>query len=348
MKKILFMLMMLFSIITVNAQVAIEEPKAFDNIYAGITGGATTPMNFNSVFPLNSLAGVKIGKELTPIFGIEGEGQAFFNDNNVGRWTSTFVKGTVVGLNGTVNLSNLIAGYQGTPRFFEVKTNTGLAWLHYWDVKANDLLAKAGIDFAFNVGTRKQHTFTVTPAVYWNLTGGDKKIAFNKNLAQIGLFASYTYHFKTSNGTHHFKSYDVGAMISEIDRLNEELAKKPKEVEVIKYVDRVVNNTYNAPVTNGVQINALTPAYVFFAQNSAVLTNEAKEILDAVPAGITYDIYGYASPEGPKNFNDKLSEARAKAVAEYLNKRNINTNEVKGCGVAFGEATGRVAIVKAK
>lgn len=334
-------MMTLFSFITANAQTAIEESKLFDNVYVGATVGVTSPMNFNSVFPLNAVAGIKVGKDLTPVVGVEIEGQAFFNDNNVGRWTSTFVKGTNVGANAVINISNLVGGYKGAPRTFELKTNTGLSWLHYLNGSSNDMLAKTGIDFSFNIGKQKQHTITVTPAVYWNLTGGDKKIAFNKNLAQVGVFASYVYHFKTSNGTHSFKSYDVGAMIGEINRLNEELAKKPKEVEVVKYVDRVVNNNYNGNVNNIIE----NPHYVFFAQNSAELTDEAKKVLDTVPAG-TYNIYGYASPEGPKTFNDELSERRAKAVSEYLVKRDISVNEVKGYGTAFGDATGRVVVVK--
>ena len=72
----------------------------------------------------------------------------------------------------------------------------------------------------------------VNPGVYWGLNEAGN-IKFNKNYAQLGVMVGYTYHFKTSNGTHYFKTYDVGAMTDEISRLNEELAKKSKEVEVI-------------------------------------------------------------------------------------------------------------------
>ena len=133
MKKFIISLVVLFATVTgANAQIATENAKILDNTYVGIEAGVATPLNFNSVFPLNTIAGAKIGKELTPVFGAEVEGQAFFNNNNFQDWTNTFVKGTHVGLNGTINLNNLFAGYKGTPSFLEFKTNTGIGWLHYW------------------------------------------------------------------------------------------------------------------------------------------------------------------------------------------------------------------------
>ena len=126
MKKFLFILVALFTMLSANAQIATENSKLTDNIYVGVGGIFTTPLDFNSVFPLNAGAVLKIGKNITPIFGLEAEGAVLFNDNNFGRWTPTFVKLTNVGLNGTINLDNLFAGYKGTPRTFEVSTNTGL------------------------------------------------------------------------------------------------------------------------------------------------------------------------------------------------------------------------------
>ena len=139
-------------IFSANAQIATENAKLFDNTYVGVEFGATTPLNFNSVFPVNTVAGIKFGKELTPVFGLEVEGLATFGDNvyrygvnnsmlvpidgamNVHKKGSvnTFVKATNVGLNGVINVSNLLFGYQGAPRVFEIKTNTGIGWLHYF------------------------------------------------------------------------------------------------------------------------------------------------------------------------------------------------------------------------
>ena len=372
MKKIIFSLVITFMMIfTANAQVATENAKTFDNTYIGVEVGATTPFNFNSMFPVNPAVGIKFGKEFTPVFALEAEGLTTFGDNAyrygfngsipaIGSFNmhkngsiNTFFKSINLGLNGVVNLTNLFLGYNGSPRAFEIKTNTGLGWNHYFGNyttaypiggyvlagKSNALTAKTAIDLAFNLGAKKAHTITVSPGIYWNLSE-ENAIKFNKNYAQFGVMVGYTYHFKTSNGTHSFKTYDVGAMTDEIGRLNDELAKKPKEVEVIKYVDRVVNNT-----TNNFNAANVTDTYVFFALNSAELDARAKEVLDKVGQNGIYDIVAFASNEGSKDYNLALSQKRADAVKAYLENRGCKINSAVGKGVAFGLTTGRVAVV---
>lgn len=331
MRKILMTFTLILSALFANAQITTENSKIFDNTYVGVEVGASTPLNFNSVFPLNSIAGLKLGKEITPVVGFEVEGQVFFNDNNVGRWTNTFVKGTNVGLNGTLNLSNLFWGYKGTPRVFEVKTNTGLGWLHKWKSGGdNALLAKTALDLDFNVS--KSSTISLSPGVYWNIVDYNAPVRFNKNKAQLTLMASYLYHFKTSNGTRHFKTYDVGAMMDEINYLNDELAKKPKEV--IKYEKTEITKT----ITEVIQKEWV----VQFAQNSSQLSEEAKEVLDNVK-GIV-DIVAYASPEGTKEYNQRLSERRAAVIADYLTKRDIKVRSHRGLG-CLNETSNRIAII---
>ena len=357
---------MFTTMLSANAQIATENSKLFDNTYIGVEIGATTPLNFNSVFPLNTMTGIKFGKELTPVFGFEVEGLATFGDNfyrygvngsiptdgafNIHKNGSvnTFVKTTNVGLNGVINWSNLLCGYQGTPRAFEVKTNTGFGWLHYFGDytpafpvgsyipagKANILTAKTALDLAFNLGNKKAHTITITPGVYWNLNEVGN-IKFNKNYAQLGLMLGYTYHFKTSNGTHAFKTYDVGAMMHEIDYLNEQLAKKPNEVVVEKVVTKEVEKV----------VTTDEGTYVFFAYDDATLDNRAKATLDKLGENGVYDVVAYASSEGSTEYNQRLSERRAAAVADYLTNRGCKVNSWKGCGVQFGTTTGRVAVV---
>ena len=375
---ILTMIIALMMVFSANAQLATENAKLFDNTYVGVEVGATTPLNFNSVFPVNPVAGIKFGKELTPVFGLEVEGLAVFGDNvyrygvnnsmlepidgamNVHKNGSinTFVKATNVGLNGVINWSNLFGGYKGAPRVFELKTNTGLGWMHYFGDfttnivggyvpagKQNVLTAKTAIDLAFNLGKKKAHTFTISPGVYWGLSETGK-IKFNKNYAQFGVMIGYTYHFKTSNGTHYFKTYDVGAMTDEISRLNEELAKKPTEVEVIKYVDRVVINN-NAPATNNLA-DVKTSETVFFAFDSAELDDRAKETLNKLGENGIYVIDAYASSEGNTEYNKALSQRRADAVKEYLEGRGARVDSAVGHGVLFGTTTGRVAVISNK
>jgi hypothetical protein len=332
MKKFLFLMTLLFSsLVSVNAQIATQNSNALDNIYVGVTGGVSTPLDFNSVFPLNVNAGLVIGKEFNPYVGMNIEGLAMFNNNHFDN-AETFVKAVNVGLNGTLNLSNTFAGYKGTPRAVEFGLVAGFGWLHTWEVHANYLTAKTGVDVKFNLGKNKAHTIMLTPAVYWNLNKiGDVK--FNKNHTQLALNVTYVYHFKTSNGTHHFKTYDVGAMTADINdlraRLDECEKREPKIVEKVIIKEVPQKDTTNAVAT------AHSEWGVKFAFNSAELTDDAKATLDKVPAGAEVSLEGFASPEGNAKYNQKLSQKRADAVAKYLTDNGVKVKSSVGKGVPY-------------
>ena len=333
MKKILLMLALFSAVVTANAQTATENSNAFDNVGVGVTAGVSTPLDFNSVFPLNTNVGLKIIKDITPVIGFQIEGLAVLNDNHFSD-LKTAVKATNVGLNGALNLSNFFWGYKGTPRVFEVSAVAGLGWLHTWNTSENSLTAKTGLDLAFNLGKKKVHSLVLTPAVYWNLHKIDA-IQFNKKGAQLALNLSYIYHFKTSNGTHHFKTYDVGAMNNEINYLHGKLDECEKREP--KLVERIVEKKVAVP-TN-------TKWFVQFAQKSAELTAEAKATLDKIGENLVVDVIGTSSPEGDAEFNQRLSEKRAAVVADYLTKRGVKVNSWAGKGVYNGRATNRLAIV---
>ena len=351
MKKILMTFILGLSVLVSNAQIATENAKFLDNTYVTINGGVATPLAFDAVFPVNPTAGIAIGKWLTPEYGVELEGTAWFGSHVYGgtnartnyNFNGSFnaVRGTYIGVNGLINLANLLNGYNGAPRAFEVNTLVGIGWVHgfrpnFGDRYNNHLGAKTGLDFAFNLGNKKAHTISFRPAVLWNLSQPGTRVgslAFNKQGAQLYLGLGYTYHFKTSNSTHAFKTYDVGAMIGEIDRLNSELAKKPKEVEIIKQIETVKT------VKDIIQKQFV----VQFAQNSSVLSDEAKDILDSVKGRVT--VIAYASPEGTKEYNQMLSEKRAAVITDYLNRRDVKVISYRGLG-CINETSNRIGIIE--
>jgi hypothetical protein len=339
---------MAFVAVVGKAQTTVQTAKTFDNVYLGIEGGVSTPLTFDDLFPVNPMATLRLGKRFTPVWGAEVEGTSWFGSRSgyADRFDGTThnaFRGLYVGVNGTTNLTNLFKGYNGTPRGFELSTVVGTGWIHTFtpnnaDKYHNYLGAKTGLDFNFNFGRNKAHTIAFRPAVLWNLSqpgnsGGN--LAFNKKGAELYLGLGYVYHFRTSNGTRHFKLYDVGGLNDEIGRLNAELAKKPKEVvrEVVREV-RVPEFLDNEIV-------------VFFAKGSAELTDEAKAALNKVHGVVS--IYGFASPDGPKSVNDALSNRRAQVVADYLVNlpNHIRINACEGKGVQ-GETSGRVTIVTVK
>jgi len=322
--------MSLLFTLSASAQTAYQESKILDNISIGVVGGATTPLDFNSVFPLNGVAGLKVQKDFTPIIGVNVEGLASFGDNHYGN-ASTVVRSINTGVNGVINFSNLLCGYLGHPRKFEVSTETGFGWLHSWTGHKNYLTAKTGAIASFNIGDA--HSIVVSPAVYWNLSRSGK-LQFNKHNAQLALEVGYVYHFPTSNGTHSFKTYDIAALNSEINSLRAELAKKPtvKEVVTTKEVIREVGS--------GEYV-------VYFAQNSDELTATSMTTLSKIAEGTEVNVIGEASIEGSTEYNQTLSEKRAKVVTDFLTDRGVKVINSTGIG-ATNITSGRVATIVVK
>ena len=206
------------------------------------------------------------------------------------------------------------------------------------------MTAKTGLTFAYNLGKDRAWQLYAEPAILWNLTHGPgDAIQFGRQAAQLGLFVGLNYKFKTSNGTHNFKVWNVGELNDEINSLRDQLNAKPKEVikEVVKEVVKEVPTQVNQTLC----IDNLV--FVTFAQGKYDLTNEAKKALDAVKSGRHVQIVGTASPEGPKDLNDRLSQNRANVVAKYLQGRGVVVDEAKGQGVQ-GVTSNRLAVVYVK
>lgn len=341
MKKIILILFALVSI-SANAQTAIETPKFFDNTYLNLNVGATTPLELNAPFKnLNPTAGLKVGKWFNPIFGADIEGKAWFNSdfgNDPFLSQKNLVEATYVGINGVVNLTNAFLGYKQN-RKFTVSTEVGVGWIHLYNpipsFDHNDFGAKTGLDLAYHFNDK--WALNIEPAVYWDLTrrsnlnpSASQTVQFSKIFAQLSLSAGVTYNFKTSNGTHTFRLYNIESMNNEINSLRDQLAKKPTEIIREITTEKIIykDNKY----------------YVFFAQNSDVLTAEAICELSKIEKGSKVSVIGSASIEGPTAYNLSLSEKRANAVAEFLANRGVVIENCKGIGATNTES-GRVAIV---
>ena len=247
--------------------------------------------------------------------------------------------GTIInpGLNARVNLAN-IYNYNGERKTIEPVLFIGLGYGRHLDetlvdYKKNSSTLRTGVDLTFNVGEKKAWAIVVSPRFAWYDLG-----AYNLSRnTMLEVLAGVTYHFKTSNGTHSFakaKLYNetevsnLNTKINELRKANEELEmklenlkNKPVETLTVKELDK--SNQY----------------MIAFEFDSYELTDASKKTLDNVPAGLTVNVYGAASPEGTTRHNMKLSENRAKAVAEYLESRGVKVNEVAG-----GEK-GRAAMV---
>lgn len=334
--------LLISAVVGVNAQTAYQSAKVFDNVSIGVTGGISSPLNFNSVTPFNTNFGIRLQKDFTPVVGVQAEGLAFVNGNHFANDVNTWVKATNVGVNGVLNLSNLIGGYKGSPRVFEVSTVTGIGWLYKWDTSSNYLSSKTGVDLAFNLGNEKQHSIVLTPAVYWNLSSGNG-VEFNRNHAQLAVNVAYVYHFKTSNGTHHFKTYDIGAKNDEINKLKEKLASEGKKNQSLIEKNTKLNSQLAALNSKGDTLNMKW--VVEFEQGKSELSSKAKEELkNVIDAKKLVCVVAKASPEGSKDTNKKLSDERAAVVTKYLTDNGVTVKKSEGVG-AESKYSNRVVLI---
>ncbi len=382
MKKLVLMLAAASMAASVSAQ-TVAESKTFDNIYVGINGGvATKTTGHKWLSDLDPNAGLRLGRYFTPVFGLAIEGNAYFSNKPWGS-TGTVVRATNASLLGTVNLSNWFGGYKGEPRTFEVSALYGLGWMHVFTnnklVKAatenqrNRMTSKAALDFAFNFGSAKQFQFYVEPSINFAFLGQSKskelvatgnplapvavadhqeyrykaasnagQPAYNINNSFVQLNAGFIYKFANSNGTHNFTIVTPRDQ-AEIDALNAQINelrnRKPEVItkEVVKEV----------PSVKVKEFTVSDLVFVTFAQGKSALTNDAKAALNNVKEGVHVQVVGTASPEGSKELNDRLSQARADVVANYLKGRGVIVDEATGKGVQ-GVTSNRLAVVYVK
>ena len=215
MKKFVSVFALALVAMSVSAENLYKESKFFDNWYVGIQGGIASPAVGHAFWKdARGAFGLNVGKQLTPVFGMELEYTGVVNtacSGNQATWASLNNGGfaidyTVLTLNGTVNLMNLFGGYKGAPRLFEIQAVGGSGWGHTFipgaDNDGNDLVFKFGANFNFNLGKEKAWTVALKPAILYDFVNRD--LAMTARAAQIQIFAGCTYHFKNSNGTHSF------------------------------------------------------------------------------------------------------------------------------------------------
>ena len=357
MKKTILLTVFALGTLSINAQTAVIESGGFwDNWSMGIQGGGTMKMNGTGFFKsTRPVFGLTIGKQWTPILGTDIQGLGYINTTN----SSTMIDASDVGLVARMNLMNLFAGYEGMPRAFEIETATGLGWLHHYMNGAgdtDDLTARVGLNFNFNLGEDAAWTIGIKPAMVFNLTGEypTKKMAFNKNHANMEVLLGVTYHFADGDGNRHFALVSavdpmaVAAMNEEINDLRAVVA--AKDVELVGLADELltVQNQLNEArnkqaETSGKTINILESVVAFRFNQSDVESSQmpsiehvANYLKNNPNANIT--INGYASPEGTEEYNMALSQRRADAVKALLvDKYGIAASRINTVGHGIGD-----------
>ena len=329
---------------SVSAQ-TVTESKTFDNFYIGINGGvATATTGHGWLKNLQPNAGLRIGRNFTPVFGMAVESNAYFKNTN-GFTTGTLVNALNTSLLGTVNLTNWFGGYKGEPRVFEVSAVYGLGWGHIFGsptkvYKTDMLTSKVGLNFAFNFGSDKQWQFYIEPAIIYALNGnGYQGVKYDIDRSVVQLNAGIVYKFKNSNGTHNFKiaelrdQSEIDALNAQVNSLRGELSGKDSELDAkdrkIADLEKALEDCKNSkqPVyVRPVTATNLQPT-VLFRQGKSVIDPAQYAPIELIATYMKnhpeakVEIKGYASPEGSVEINQKLSEERAEAVKNALVKK---------------------------
>ena len=355
MKKLFLMLAAATFAANVSAQgTAITSNKFGDNWYLGVNAGIDTYVKeqlgsdgfFKSIAPT---VGVRVGKNLTTVFGLALEGDVLFKSNN--KWYpggKTFIEGLSLDLMGTFNMSNLFAGYKGEPRPFEVIALYGFGWEHDFNhlSKSNAINSRVALDFAFNLGAAKAWQLYIEPSMTYNLhnwLGGidlSNEFRYDARNAYFGLKAGLNYKFGNSNGTHNFAIAQLRDQ-NEIDQLNAKInelradnnakdGKIAQDGRTIADLQAQRTACQNKPAPTAqvvVKEKAQLQPIVIFGQGKSTLDNAGYASCEMVAKYMKNHkeckvlVKGYASPEGNAELNKKLSEKRAEAVKTALVKR---------------------------
>ena len=356
MKKLVLLFAAAAMAVSVSAQ-TVTESKTFDNFYIGINGGAQVKTTNEAWMKnLNSNAGLRIGRWFTPVFGLAAESNVYFNDHcsHFMPQSKTIARYMNTSLIATVNFSNWFAGYKGEPRTFEFVPVFGFGWGHTFGTEENFnvLTSKAGIDFTFNLGSKKAWQIYVEPSMNWALNGyGYEGVAYDINKSAFQLNAGIVYKFKNSNGTHNFTiaqlrdQAEIDGLNSQINNLRNDLNGKDSQIAAkdkqIKDLQNALDECNKKPkYVKPATATNLQPTVLFQQGKSNVEKSQmpnieliAQYMKNHPEANI--EIKGYASPEGPKELNQKLSEKRADAVKNVLVKKyKIAANRLttKGMG----------------
>lgn len=354
MKKLFLMLAVSMMTASVSAQnTAVTANKAGDNWYIGVNAGVATPVmkinDFGRFKGFSPELGVRVGKNLTTVFGLALDINNYFGNKNNAKsmfGSKTFVNATDFDILTTWNLMNAFGGYQGQPRKFEVIALAGGGYSRAWAEKVGGINAKLAFDLALNLGSDNQYQLYVEPGVVLGqprpiYANPFRKIetAFGKKWnGALSLKVGFNYKFGTSNGTHNFKIAELRDQ-AEVDALNAKINELRGDVDAKNGQLNAANQTINDLKKKLAECEArptqiveekketLLQPIVIFRQGKSTIDAAQYASVEMVAKYLKNHpeskvlVKGYASPEGKAELNQKLSEARATAVANALIKR---------------------------
>lgn len=363
MKKSLLLLASIIGLSSLNAQTFEQTTKFRDNWSVGISGGIVSPLTHSAFFKnARATMGVNLNKQFSPIYGLTAENMWSINAFD----SQAAFDATNLSLLHRINLNNVFCKYDGKPDLFEVEAVAGFGWLHIndfyprsWEgepilTDANWITSKAGLNLNFNLGEKKAWTVAVKPAVSWCVTQLDRNnIQFDANQACWEITAGVVYHFKNSNGTHYLvngcsHASEIAALNATIGTMEAEAASKDRALQsaqnTISDLEKALKECKNKKPVVQKPVEDLD-IVISFRQSSSKIDALQMVNIDRLAKFMKKNkdakvvVKGYASPEGDKTFNEKLSQKRADAIKNKLVKDyKIAEDRI----IATGEGVGSV------
>lgn len=287
---------------------------------------------------------ISVGKWATSAFGLRLKAQMGGLSQIVSSYgpDNTSKMQFSVELQPMLNLTNLFGGYKR--RVWEVNFYGGFGVIDMYEDKNMSMIASVGLMNTWNVTKR----FHINLDIYTRLAekdmdglqapkhasnvikNRDSQVGFSAgigfNLGKVGwekapdmdaILANHKAQIDALNGT-------ISGLEAENADLKNKLARRPKDT-----------NTVTKTVTEF----ATTSSSVFFNINKSVIASKkdlvnVKQLADyAIANNKTVVVTGFAdSKTGSAAYNQKLSEARAKAVAAELVKMGVAEDKIETVG----------------
>lgn len=368
MKKTVLVAALALGAMSASAQ-GLVMPGFGDNWSLGVEGGVATPLAHAAFFKnMKGQFGLNLKKQISPVIGLGVEGQAMINTSSwPGQtYSRTAIDRSYVGAFGTADLMNLFGGYQCSVRPFTIEAVAGAGWGHdYINSKRgkdhNFFATKAGLNFNFNVS--QNVTLSLKPYVMWDMSDAhvaQTSAAYNVNEATFNVLAGVTYHF----GGNGMECMAPGYTQADLDLLNGQINTLRGErdaalaavagVEAQNVALAAQNGDLAAQLANcqanqGKVVKEVTNQlnsvrYVFFKIGKSVITPDQMPNVEMIAAYMKSHpdskvvIKGYASKDGPLEFNLKLAQARAEAVKNALVKKyGVKASRIQAEGQGIGE-----------
>ena len=283
---------------------------------------------------------VSLGKWATPSFGMRAKIAAAWATQVNTENSNPLYNQLKISLQPMLNLHNLFAGYK--PRVWNTMLYGSVGYHRNFDYPTNSVAVGLGWMNTFNVTKRFHINIDIYADMLEAPSDGNSAVASGSSLAfgprdwQIGWSVGCGFNLGKVGWDN---APDVDAIMAmnkaQLDALNASLSEQQAENARLQKLIK----DHKCPEAKQVTEIVTSKASVFFNINKSKIASKkdlvnVKELAETAKAnGKTIVVTGFAdSKTGSAEYNQKLSERRAQAVADELVKMGVDSNKIEVVG----------------